>query len=888
MKKKYLKVLLWLVGIVLLLIMVAAFVVYVNREKVKQVILTELNKQLATPINVSSIKVDFFSTFPSVSLAFDDVIAFDAFPKDSLTKNNSTISKDTLFYFRKLYLSFDFWDVVSENYEINKITAKDGQLNVRVRQNGDVNFIFWKQGQAQTNSNFSLSLRKVILEEVNLSYRNDYNKQYYEIFLKDAIAKGNLSGKEQKITINSKSTIKNIQLDRLVISNEKDFNFNIIISNNTVDKLIQISKGELIVEGLAFDVRGHLDYKTDNIIDIIVNSNKVRLEDMINLLPNQQKNLFKDYKGKGELVFDFSMKGKISSTQMPSIKSKFYITNGELINKKLDIAFTNIILKGEFSNGAKRNSQTSFIKLDKFYFHWNKGVVKGYGQLFNLSNLSLDAKIDCFLPLDIVHRFIQSKDIKHLSGDLHLDFKINGDIKSLENIPKAGFSKIKMEGGGSLKSLNYSDTRIAQPIKNLTSNLIFNNSSIEIKNLNTYLGNSSLSFDGEVQDILPYIFKHKEAFNVLGKLKIASLNLNDWTNNTAKAENNSKEKNHNSKDTIEKRIELPKIFNADLLTEIDKLNFNKTEINKFRSRIKLIGGNLILEDMSLSAFEGTLKGNTSIILNGKTPKIFGDIEASSIEASRFFSQLNEFGQSSITSNNIKGKVSLGMNFSAELNENLDLNKDKLKANIKYKIEQGELKDIPLLKKLSYFVEESNLNNVKFNTIESNISIDNSCITLDEIKINSNAISFSFLGKHYLNTNIDYRAKIHLSELSSKKKKQKIEKQRQEFGDFEEDENSRMILFIKITGTTDKPIFAYDFKQNMQKAKATLQKDTKNIASSIDKDLKLGVKQMQKDKEEFRIREKGEYIIEWEENFGKRDTISVKEDTIQTKFNIEWE
>ncbi len=888
MNKKYLKISLWLAGIILLLIMVITLVVYANREKVKRAIITEINKQLITEIKVSSIKVDFFSTFPSVSLAFDDVLAFDAFPGDSLQKNKNTDKKDTLFYFHKLYLTFDFWDIISENYEINKIIAKDGQFNIRIKQNGDVNYLFWKQSQSQVKSNFSLSLRKVILEGVNLSYKNDYNKQYYEIFLKDAVAKGNFSDKEQKITINSKSTIKKIQLDNLVISNQRDFNFDIIFSNNTIDKLIQISKGELSIDGLAFDVRGHLDYKKDNIIDLSVNSSKVRLEDMIKLLPDKQKNLFKDYKGKGELVFDFNMKGKISSTQMPSIKSKFYINNGELINKKLDIAFTNITLKGDFSNGEKRNSETSFIKFDKLSFQWNKGVIKGYGQLFNLSNLSLDAKIDCDLPLDIVHRFIQSKNIKQMSGELHLDFKISGDIKSLENIPKAGFTKIKMEGGGSLKSFNYSDTRIAQPIKNLSSSFIFNNSSIEINNLNAYAGNSSLSFKGEVQDILPFVFNQKETFNLLGNLKVAALNLNDWTSSSIKVENNAKEQKANPKDSIDDKFELPTFFNANLLTEIDKLTFKKTEISKFRSRIKLIGGNLILEDMSLSAIEGTLKGNTSLMLNSKTPKIFGDIEASKVEASRFFDEMDEFGQNSITSKNIKGKVSLGMNFSAELSKNLDLNKDKLKANIKYKIEQGELKDIPLLKKLSYFVEESNLKNVKFNTIESNLSIDNACITLDEIKINSNAINFSFLGKHYLNSNIDYKAQIHLSELSSKKKKQKIERQKQEFGDFEEDENSRMTLFVKVTGTTDKPIFAYDFKQNIQKAKATLQKDTQKIASSIDKDLKLGIKQMQKDKEEFRIREKGEYIIEWEENVNKWDTISVKEDTLQTKFNIEWE
>ena len=249
--------------------------------------------------------------------------------------------------------------------------------------------------------------------------------------------------------------------------------------------------------------------------------------------------------------------------------------------------------------------------------------------------------------------------------------------------------------------------------------------------------------------------------------------------------------------------------------------------------------------------------------------------------------MNEFSQNSITSKNIKGNVTAGISFSAEfLNKNLELNKEKLTANIKYKIENGEINEVPLLKKLSYFVEESALNNVKFKTIESNISIQNSSITFEEIKVKSNTINFSFLGKHNFNKNIDYRASIKLSELSSKKKKAKLQKQRQEFGDFEEDENSQLTLFVKIIGTIDKPQFTYDFKKNLEKTKENLKRDKEKITNSIDKDLKLDIQQMKIDKANWKRQEKGEYIIEWEEG-KKKDTIKQVEKD-DTKFQIEWE
>ena len=93
-----------------------------------------------------------------------------------------------------------------------------------------------------------------------------------------------------------------------------------------------------------------------------------------------------------------------------------------------------------------------------------------------------------------------------------------------------------------------------------------------------------------------------------------------------------------------------------------------------------------------------------MLLNSKKPKIIGNIELKKVEASRFFEEMNEFNQNSITSKNIKGNVTVSISFSAEfLKKNLELNKEKLTANINYKLEQGEIKEVPLLKKLYYFL-----------------------------------------------------------------------------------------------------------------------------------------------------------------------------------------
>lgn len=886
MKKKIIKITLWLVGIISFLIIVSVLLVYVNREEIKAVFVKELNKQLLTEIKVSAIDIEFFSTFPLASLTLDNVLAYDAFPSEQgvKTRIREKNSDDTLFFFKKLYLTFNVWDIVKEDYNIKTIIANDGCFNMKVNSNAEVNYEFWKPSESKTESNFSLSLKKISLNNIKYSYKNDCTKQYFEIFLKSSQAKGDFTSNQQEIKFRSNSRIKKMQIDNLLISQDRDMDIDIDFSNNTITKTMSVKQGELVIDGFKFGLTGSMTYADSTLISLLVKGRDINLGEMISLFPEDFRNKFNDYDSKGELVFNFQMQGLIDKTNMPSLNADFIIKNGELRNKKTGITFSKINLKGNFSNGVSRNSETSFLKLDNFSFFFNEGQIKGYAKLNNFANLSLDANVNANVNLKTVHKFIQVKEITELTGLLNIDFKIQGDIKSLEKVKDKGLNEITMSGKGSVKSLNYKDTRIPHPIANLSSDFVFNNTTIDIEKLNGYIGTTSILFNGKVEEILPFVFNQCKVFNLKGDLKVGILNTNEWLSKTDNTKPKDNIKDQNPKDRTSESI-FPLFLNAELNAEIKKLIYEKSEIDNFKSKIKLINGNLILDDLSFNAYGGSVSGKMSMLLNSESPKLIGDINIIKVNSSKFFYSMDNFGQNSLTNKNIEGDITAKINFSAELDKNNDFLNDKLSVNAKYKIEDGKLIDIPLLKKLSYFVDEAALNRICFEKIESSISINKSCVTIDEIDIKSNAVNFSFLGKHYFNKNIDYRAEIKLSELASKKKKAKLDKIQKEFGEIQQDASSRTSLFVKITGTTDKPIFSYDTKKSIEIAKQKLKADTKTITSSIDKELKLGIDEMKQDKKNWKIQEKGEYIIEWGEE--KKDSVSNSKDERDTKFNIEW-
>jgi hypothetical protein len=83
------------------------------RDKIVDKVVTELNKNLNTPIKVSSIELTFWGSFPRLSVDFNDL-----YIRDALEKAKET---DTLFFSERVRLKFNPLDLIKKDYKVKKI-----------------------------------------------------------------------------------------------------------------------------------------------------------------------------------------------------------------------------------------------------------------------------------------------------------------------------------------------------------------------------------------------------------------------------------------------------------------------------------------------------------------------------------------------------------------------------------------------------------------------------------------------------------------------------------------------------------------------------------------------------------------------------------------------
>lgn len=802
--KRVKRILLIIALLLVLCFLLATVIVWTNKEKIESIVVNELNKHLQTEVNVKEIDLAFLSSFPMVSLEFSDVVI-----KDVL----DTLGKERFVAVENLAIKFNLWDILRSRYNVKKILVENGKVNLKIDKDGNCNYIFWKQTQTESKANFSFALNSVEFRNVELCFRNDISRLFLQTKIDEIEASGNFSDDFQKLDLEADLSVEALVFDKLKLTYSQRLLCDIKAENNTQKQLLTLTKADLALSKMQFDLNGSYFYGDKNQIDVALIGKNIDLKQLLSLLENENQNLFEDFKTEGLVNVKMSAKGEVSKEVLPEINAEFDVSNASLKNKKLNVFCENINLKGKYSNGLERNSKTSVLSLDKFSFNLNKGFFEGRLLLQDFSNFEIDANVKTHLNVENIKPFLKQDSLVVLKGGLKADVKVKG--KGLKNL--------KAQGNAELENFAFKDLRLsAVELEKTNCKLSFDNNQIKIDTLNALFNTSALRAKG--------IVNSKE-------IKLDA-NLDFYA------------------------------FEAIVLKEIKgSVSYSNNVISTKDLRFKLCEGEVTTNDCKF-IFEQ--KEN---ILNGKC-------RLKNVDIKKAFASFDNFSQKVITDKNLEGKLSADAVLNLHFDKDFNFLSKPSSFYLDYSISKGRLRDFELMKKLSLFVEEEALNDVRFENIKSSIQMNNSCINFEPITIRSSLVDFECFGKHSLDNKIDYQFNINLSELSSKKRRAKYKEDEKAEGS-----DVRMKLFVKVMGFLNNPEFSFNLQSDMKKVKEKVNKDRQDIINSIDKDFKLNLQEAKKDKKNWEKQEKGEYIIEWEE---EKEELKEEKEFENSEFVIEWE
>lgn len=791
------KFLIWL-SVIILIVLFGAIGAYFLAKKfeepVRTYIIGQVNTRLKSPVHVSDINFSFLERFPSASLVMDDVWA-----EENIIKMGKP---DTLFYFKKVYLNLNIFDLINGIYKIQEIEVREGFVHIFVDADGYDNYHIWKS--TSDTAGFLLELDKVHLEQTGIRFVNKAREQYYDLAAEDLYFKGSFSQDNYIMAVYGDGYVKDLQIKGTSYLLDRAIHLETDLEINTPNDSYTFQKGELTIDNrLSFSISG--DWVGEN-IDLRIQGKELDVIRTLSLIPTDARASFDEYTSNGIITFDCTLKGAFNRTANPAIVASFSFVEAAVEPKDGSWEMEKLSGKGTLSNGEKRNFSTTSIVLDTLSGVFNDDPFELKGRFYNFDHPEISSSIKIATDLQGIQALVGFEGIDIAEGLVDISANIVAKIDDPSQPKASEFLNSKASGtilvsSATLKLKN--DVRSYEVEK---ANFKLKNNNLEIVEYQGKINDCEVLLAGMAEGFLGYIFTDDGTLNVNGEVVAGQVNLDELFPSSSA-----------SSSGVVVGFPSRSRWNLNIITETFSLDrFKATEIS---GQLLITPFKMEASNLHFLSQDGEVNGNIGIYrFDAQQLGIRSDFTMSRVDIKKLFYSFKEFDQDFITSEVLSGSVNANISFQSMCDEALNIDTKTILATAEIKVDNGALTGfMPLIevadeierkKVMRLFVKtdvlREKLKDVRFATLQNEISIREGIITIPNMLIQSSALDLNVSGIHGFDDRIDYNMDFALADVLTLKN----EDEQSEF--VQKDKDGKTRIYLRMHGTTDD--FAIDIER----------------------------------------------------------------------------
>jgi uncharacterized protein involved in outer membrane biogenesis len=345
MNKRFLRILKWITGILLSVFILITACLYLFKDKIIGIVVSEVNKTLNVPVAVKNVDLAFWGSFPNLSVDFNEVYIQDAFLIQK--------PKDTLLYSERIRLKFNPIDLWNKNYHVKAVQIYPGTLKVKINSKGEGNYNILKSDSTAKNEEFELKLKSIYVQDFRVSYTNKSNRQQYSTTISESEFSGDFSAANYRLIAEGAMLIKKAKSGQVTFIKNKTLDYNFGIDVNGEQGKISLNQAIVNLSGLPFEINGFVNADS---VKFNVKSKNIGLEDLVNKLSVGAMDDVKKFNGSGDVSFNLDIEGSATSEEALAVNCDFGISKGALTEPSQNLRIKDIQLEGKYSNegGAEK------------------------------------------------------------------------------------------------------------------------------------------------------------------------------------------------------------------------------------------------------------------------------------------------------------------------------------------------------------------------------------------------------------------------------------------------------------------------------------------------------------------------------------------------------
>jgi len=524
-----------------------------------------------------------------------------------------------------------------------------------------------------------------------------------------------------------------------------------------------------------------------------LNSKEGNLATVFTLLPEEYLEYFKDIESTGTFLFDFTYKGQKTLKENPKLSARVRLKDGEIQSTLLGKPIKDVSFTANFNNGKYKNLKSSSIKVSDFKGYFNKELTEMELDIYNLDDPSIDLELDGIIPVNSIYKFFKNDILSDAAGKLAIkDLKVQGKQNDMRSMSK--IAKVKVSGEIEFNEAGLSVNSVPFTAEN--GSLVLKGNSIQVKDLQINGADSDATFSGNFKNLIPVMFadstnSQNAELRFDSELISDKLDIDKLVDAFTSSEITDEEEEYTGWHS-----KISGFLDGTFDAYVKELNYNKLKGREFEGSLDF-EEDILTIDGDVDAMDGSMSLEGKIYLI-KEPKLVGEIEAKNIDVYKFFNQSNNFGQTTILDENLKGRMNANMIINAFFDDKGALITDKLHVYAGMEIHDGELVDLEMLEQFSSYIKIKDLQRIKFNNLENWFEISKGKIYIPVMFLQSNAVNLTVSGTHTFEHDINYNIKINAGQVLFNK----LKKHDRTLKAQKDQRNGLLNLYYTVVGTVE--------------------------------------------------------------------------------------
>ena len=648
MIKKILKI----VGIVLLLLIIAAFAIpYLFEDQIKAKIAKSINENLDAKVAFVDADLSLFKGFPQANVSITKLSVL----------NKAPFLGDTLVSFEELNLKMSIKELFksdNETMNIESFSSKNGLVNIIFNKDGIGNYDIALKNQDKKEDGKSKPLALKI---------NDYNVENFKFKYFDESTKikmvldsinhsGTGDFANDILDLDTKTTANiSLDMDKVNYMNKLKISLNAVLGIDLKNSKYTFKDNVAKINELPLKFNGFIQLvDAGQQYDLTFNTPTSSFKNFLALIPSAYASKLDNVKTTGDFTVTGFAKGLYSDNSVPKFNVAIASNNASFQYPSLPKSVQNIVIDTKIINETGLLNDT-FINLDKLSFAIDKDVFNAKATIKNVAeNALIDATLKGTINLGNLSKAYPIKLDKPLSGILKADVTTKFDMKSVEN---SQYENINNAGTMSLSGFKYADEN-GKTMNINTAMVTFNPSRVNLQEFKATTGKTDLNVTGVLENFYGFVFRNQE-------LK-GNFNLNS---NQIAVDDFMTTSEPKGKTTATKTdaMKIPAFLNCTLTANATTVLYDNLTLKNVSGKLIVKDQKVTLQNVKSNIFGGMIGINGDVSTKEKTPKFNMNLNLNQVDIAQSFTQLDMLKKIAPIAGIINGKI----NSTIKLSGNLD-------------------------------------------------------------------------------------------------------------------------------------------------------------------------------------------------------------------------